>query len=141
MDVLVGVDDERSSSANGVEWLRRWLAEDGYTVTPVPIIKAAPVHLLGAMGVFGPTSAMIYRLGFINGIPKPMKDWDLIDITLEEVEAGGSCAVMLDPDTIMMVAEIPRLVDLLEKRGLKVITMPFDAVTKFLTVQSAVQPL
>ncbi len=130
MDVLVGVDDERSSSANGVEWLRRRLAEDGYTVTPVPIIKAAPVHLLGAMGVFGPTSAMIYRPAFINGIPKPMKDWDLIDITLEEAEAGGPCAVMLDPDTILMVAEVPRLVDLLEKRGLKVITMPFDAVTK-----------
>ena len=37
---------------------------------------------------------------------------------------------MLDPDTILMVAEVPRLVDLLEKRGLKVITMPFDAVTK-----------
>lgn len=129
-DILIGVDEERSSSARGVEWLRRRLAEDGYKVTPVPIMKAAPIHLLGAMGVFGPTGAMVYRPAFKNGIPKPMKDWDLIDITLEEAEAGGPCAVMLDQKTILMVAEVPRLIGLLEKRGLNVIPIPFDAVTK-----------
>lgn len=129
-DILVGVDEERSSSARGVEWLRRRLAEDGYNVTPVPIMKAAPIHLLGAMGVFGPTGAMIYRPAFVQGIPKPMKDWDLIDITLEEAEAGGPCAVMLDKKTILIVAEVPRLIKLLEQRGLDVIPIPFDAVTK-----------
>lgn len=130
MDVLVGVDEERSSSAKGVEWLRRSIADDGFKVTPVPIRKGAPIHLLGAMGIFGPTGAMVYRSAFINGIPEPMKDWDLIDITMEEAEAGGPCAVMLDPETILMVAETPRLIGLLEKRGLKVIPIPFDAVTK-----------
>jgi N-dimethylarginine dimethylaminohydrolase len=129
-DILVGVDEERSSSARGVEWLRRRLAEDGYKVTPVPIVKGAPIHLLGAMGVFGPTAAMVYRPAFANGIPEPMKGWDLIDITLEEAEAGGPCAVMLDPKTILMVAEVPRLIRLLQERGLDVIPIPFDAVTK-----------
>ncbi|MCC8988822.1 MAG: hypothetical protein LM523_14115 [Candidatus Contendobacter sp.] len=129
-DILVGVDEERSSSAKGVEWLRRHLAVDGYKVTPVPIVKAAPIHLLGAMGMFGPKSAMVYRPAFVNGIPEPMKDWDLIDITLEEALAGGPCTVMLDPKTILMVAETPRLKGLLEQRGLNVIPIPFDAVTK-----------
>jgi N-dimethylarginine dimethylaminohydrolase len=129
-DILVGVDEERSSSARGVEWLRRRLAEDGYTVTPVPITKAAPIHLLGAMGVFGPKGAMIYRPAFKNGIPKPMMDWDLIDITLEEAEAGGPCVVMLDRKTVLIVAEVPRLIKQLEQRGLNVIPIPFDAVTK-----------
>jgi N-dimethylarginine dimethylaminohydrolase len=130
MDVLVGVDEERSSSAKGVKWLRRSIAEDGFKVTPVPIKKEAPIHLLGAMGVFGPAGAMVYRPAFINGIPEPMKNWDLIDITLEEAEAGGPCAVMLNPQTILMVAEAPRLIRLLEERGLNVIPIPFDAVTK-----------
>ena len=129
-DVLVGVDEERSSSAQGVEWLRRSLAEDGFKITPVHIKKEAPIHLLGAMGVFGPTGAMIYRPAFINGIPEPMKDWDLIEISLEEAEAGGPCAVMLDSKTILMVAEARRLIRLLEERGLKVIPIPFDAVAK-----------
>jgi N-dimethylarginine dimethylaminohydrolase len=39
--------------------------------------------------------------------------------------------VMLDPKTILMVAEVPRLIGLLEQRGLNVIPIPFDAVTKF----------
>jgi len=129
-DILVGVDEERSSSAKAVEWLRRSLEDDGFTVTPVPIRNGAPIHLLGAMGVFGPTGAMVYRPSFVNGIPHPMKDWDVIDITLEEAKAGAPCAVMLDRKTILMVAEAPRVIDLLEQRGLHVIPIPFDAVIK-----------
>lgn len=129
-DVLVGVDEERSSSAKGVEWLRRSLASDGFNVIPVPITKGAPIHLLGAMGVFSPIGAMVYRPAFVNGIPEPMKDWDLIDITLEEATAGAPCGVMLDQNTILMVAEAPRVIAELEKRGLTVIPIPFDAVVK-----------
>jgi len=130
-DVLVGVDEERSSSAKGVEWLRRSLLDDGFNVIPVPIRNGAPIHLLGAMGVFGPTGAMVYRPSFANGIPELMKDWDLIDITLDEVKIGAPCAVMLDKKTILMVAEAPRVIAQLEQRGLKVIPIPFNAVTNF----------
>ena len=130
-DVLVGVDELRSTSARGAEWLRRQIADDGFRVTPVPIRPGAPIHLLGAMGVFGPEGAMIYRPAFANGIPEPMRRWDLIDITVEEAQAGGPCAVMLDPKTILIVAEAPRLIDILGRRGLNVIAVPFDAVIKF----------
>lgn len=130
-DVLVGVDEIRSSSAQGVEWLRRQIADDGFRVTPVPIKPGAPIHLLGAMGVFGAEGAMVYRPAFVNGIPDPIKHWDLIDITLEEAQAGGPCAVMLNSKTILMVEEAPRLIDQLQRRGLDVITVPFDAVTRF----------
>ncbi len=130
-DILVGVDEVRSSSAQGVEWLRRYLADDGYRVTPVPITRDAPIHLLGAMGVVGPEAALIYKPSLADGIPDPIKHWDLIDITLEEARAGGPCAVMLNPKTILVTAGAPRICDLLSKRGLEVIPVPFDAVTRF----------
>lgn len=130
-DILVGVDEVRSSSAQGVEWLRRYLADDGYRVTPVPITRAAPVHLLAAVGVVGPEAALIYKPSLVDGIPEPIKHWDLIDITLEEARAGGPCAVMLDPKTILITAETPRICDVLSKRGLKVIPVPFNALTCF----------
>jgi len=131
MDILVGVDEERSSSATGVEWLRRHLADDGYRVTPVPIIKGAPVHLLGAIGAIGPQAALIYRPAFVGGIPEPIKDWELIDVTQEEARVGAPCVVMLDATTILVPAEAPRICDLLAKRGLQVIALPFGACTKF----------
>ena len=130
-DILVGVDEERSSSAKGVEWLRRHLADDGYRVTPVRITKGAPIHLLGAMGAIGPEAALIYRPAFVDGLPEPIKHWDLLDITLEEACAGGPCVVMLDSKTILAPAETPRICEWLEQRGLRVIPIPFDAVTRF----------
>ena len=130
-DVLVGVDEVRSSNARGVEWLRRQLVDDGFRVTPVPLRPGAPIHLLAALGVIGPEAALVYRPALLHGVPDPIKHWDLIDVTLEEVKAGGPCAVMLDPRTILMTAETPRLKDLLERRGLKVIPVPFDAVTAY----------
>lgn len=130
-DILVGVDEERSSSAKGVEWLRRYLASDGYRVTPVRITKGAPIHLLGAMGAIGPEAALIYRPAFVDGIPEPIKHWDLIDITMEEARAGGPCVVMIDSKTILVPAETPRICELLGKHSLRVIPIPFDAVTRF----------
>jgi N-dimethylarginine dimethylaminohydrolase len=130
-DILVGVDEVRSSSAQGAEWLGRYLADDGYRVTPVRITRDAPVHLAGAIGVVGPEAALIHRPSFIDGIPEAIKKWDLIDIDEAEAHAGGPCLVMINSKTILVPEKAPRISDLLAKRGLQVISIPFDAVTRF----------
>ncbi|WP_295455396.1 hypothetical protein [uncultured Thiodictyon sp.] len=130
-DILVGIDEERSSSAAGVEWLGRYLYDDGYRVTGVPITRDAPIHLLGALGAVGPECALIYRPSLLNGIPKPLRTWDLIDITLEEAKATGPCLVMIDPQTILVPAQLPRIAEELAKRSLEVIPIPFASVSRF----------
>lgn len=130
-DILVGVDERRSSSARGVAWLGTMLSQDGYRVTPVPITQDAPIHLLGAIGACGPELAIAYLPSFINGLPAPIKDWDIIECTEEEVRAGGPCLVMLERKTAIVAAETPRLIGELENRGIKVIPIPFDKVTRF----------
>lgn len=130
-DILVGVDEARSSSVRGVEWLGSMLSQDGWKVTPVPITQDAPIHLLGAMGACGPEMAVMYLPSFKNGIPYPIRDWDIIECTEEEVRAGGPCLVMLDPKTAIVTAETPRLIGELENRGIKVIPVPFDKLTRF----------
>jgi len=128
-NVLVGVDEKRSSSASGVSWLARFLAEDGYTVTPVPITPDAPTHLLGVLGCVGPERALIYRPSLLNGVPDAVKNWDLIDLTLEETLNTAPCVTMLDEETVLMSDGTPRVAEELSRRGLEVITVPMDAVT------------
>jgi glycine amidinotransferase len=67
----------------------------------------------------------------VNGIPTPIKKWDLIDVTLEEAHATGPCLVMIDPRTILVPAETPRIAEELSKRGLEVVSVDFNAVSRF----------
>ena len=129
-DVLVGIDEERSSNAAGVEWLMRYLIDDGYRVTGVPITRDGPIHLTAVLGVAGPERALVYRPSLVNGIPEQIRHWDFIDLTLDETRATGPCVVMIDPNTILVPAETPRIVDELDKRGLDVVPVEVSAISR-----------
>lgn len=127
-DVLVGVDlDGFSTDETGAEWLRRYLADDGFRVTPVPFRNAVKIHLLAHVGVPREGVAIIYKPLFTEGIPEPIADWDLIEISEEESAKAAACIVALDSDRCLLPAETPRIAEELAKRGIEPVTVPYEA--------------
>jgi N-dimethylarginine dimethylaminohydrolase len=122
--VLVGLDPERSSNEAGIAWLKRCLLDDGWTIKAVPITQAAPIHLLGSLGIVGPESMLVCREGLSTELPAPVSGWDLIDITLDEARKTGPCVVMIDERTVLFPAETPRIGDELVRRELEAIPVP-----------------
>lgn len=53
-------------------------------------------------------AAIIYRPLFADGIPAPLQDYDLIEITEEESALAGACIVAIDSDTCLVPEETPR---------------------------------
>lgn len=126
-DVLVGVDlDGFSTDDTGAEWLKRYLADDGYRVWPVPFRNAVKVHLLAHLGVPREGIAIIYRPLFADGIPEPLNDYDLIEISEEESALAGACIVAIDSDTCLLPAETPRVAEELAKRGIEPVPIPYE---------------
>lgn len=125
-DVLVGIDlDGFSTDERGAKWLSRYLADDGFKVWPVPFHNAVKVHLLAHLGVPREGLAIIYKPLFKDGIPEPLKDYDFIEVSEEEVAQAGACIVALDSKKCLLPAECPRVADELAKRGVEPVTVPF----------------
>lgn len=122
--VLVGIDPIRSSNEFGVEWLRRYLSDDGWKVVGVPINQDGPIHLLAVLGTVGPGIGLIYRPALTEGVPDAIADWDLIDVTLEETHQTGPCVVMIDEKTVLVPEETPRIAEEIAKRGVEPVPIP-----------------
>jgi len=53
-------------------------------------------------------------------LPDPIRDWEFIEITPEEVHHGGADVVMIHPNKAVVSADQPRLARDLEERGIEV---------------------
>lgn len=126
--VLVGVDlDHFSTDQAGAEWLQRYLADDGITVTIVPFRNAVKIHLLAHLGVPREGLAIIYKPLFEEfGIPEPLKDYEFIEITEDEAAQGAACIVALDSTRTLLPAECGRVADELSAKGIEPVTVEFS---------------
>ena len=122
--IYVGVDEGRSTSQVGAEWLARTLAEDNWGTTLVPLSPDGPLHLLGSVCFISPDTLLAYEPAMRDGMPAELKSRDVISLTLEETRLGAPCTVMLDPVTALVSEGLDRVSHELEQRGITVITTP-----------------
>jgi N-dimethylarginine dimethylaminohydrolase len=119
-DILVGVDPYSTDQA-GFDWLARSLASDGYKCWPVTF-KMIEIHLLAHMNLIGPKLGIICRdafKGHEHTFPAFLKDYDWIDISVEDVHNGGADVVMLNSKKALVSQAQPRVADELSKRGIE----------------------
>lgn len=120
-----------STNRRGAEWVARILRLDGYKPHLIDLPNIGIHHLFAVMCVAGPGIAIACRDSFPNGVPEPMKDWDIIWATREEARLTGPCGTMINPKTIIMPAETPRLNEEVAKRGITPETVPLRAHAMF----------
>jgi N-dimethylarginine dimethylaminohydrolase len=125
-DILVGRSGNGSNAA-GAKWLQRYLGEE-YRIHEMPFSNDF-LHLDCVLCTPRPGLAMICREAFPDGIPSFFKDWDLIDVSVEDAnQKSGTNHLVVDEKTIMVPAELPNLSEALTKAGQEVIEIPFSSM-------------
>jgi glycine amidinotransferase len=125
-DILVGMGS-LCSNQNGINWLTRYIEPYGYKVHPMPI-KGEILHALGIICLLREGLCMAYLPAFENGLPDPIKDWDVIELTHSEMEGHATVGVSLDDQRYMINPRHNRVMDELGKRGIEPISTPCDDI-------------
>ena len=142
--MLFGLSNEYSIGTNseGFRWMRNTFA---FHDVMAVFLKNGLKYLGQAISVPRPGLAIVCTEG-IEAIPSFMKDWDIIEISLDEAKAFAADGISLNErEYIIGVSEDSdnsRIVDELEKRDIKVHKVPFSAhMSLGGSVRSAVLPL
>jgi len=125
-DLIVGMGNLCSNQA-GIDWLKRYIEPYGYTVHAMPI-KGDILHALGITCLLREGLMMAYMPALAEGLPEPLKDWDVIELTHEEMMAHATVGVSLDDKRYMIDPHHNRVMDELYKRGVEPIPTPSDAI-------------
>ena len=124
-EIYVGNSGKGSSKA-GIEWLQNFLGPN-YHVHEVKIIPEFE-HLDCIMALLRPGLGLLCRDALKGELPDSLKDWDFIDVTIEEAKRLGANALVLDERTVIMDAQHKRIMDEVRKRNHKVIEVPYGDV-------------
>ncbi|GGZ06953.1 amidinotransferase [Streptomyces nitrosporeus] len=128
-DILVGTG-RTASDAAGARWLERLLG-DGHRVHQVPLSDQV-IHLDDGLTTVREGLAVVCREQFTNGLPAPVADWELIDVSLHDAVnllAGNS--LVLAPGEVLVDERLTGLAETLTAHDVTVHTLPYDAVTPF----------
>jgi len=127
-EIYVGVMKEGNpwvTTPNGVKWLQRYLGSE-YKVIQ---IDSNIWHLDGVLSLLQPGLGVRCPEA-INELRGEIKDWNFVDVTLEEALNLGCNSLILDEKTIMMdTRPVERVANEIEKKGVNVIHVDFDAIT------------
>ncbi len=125
--LLVGISGNASNLA-GVTWIKQQLGPS-YSIETI-LLKPEFLHLDVALCTPRPGLAMVCRGAFLNGLPRFLGGWTLIDVAEEDALNSLACnALILDHKSIIVVDQPSYIGDQLEKAGQTVYRMPFNAVT------------
>ena len=119
-----------ATSQKGFDWLRQFLGEE-YKFYK---IKLAPNILhLDTVLTLNRSGLLTYYPDSVDELPKPLKNWDKIEVYPEKGEAMhfGANHLSLDENTIVVAKEYERLVPEYEKRGMNVITIPLGVSMEY----------
>ncbi|AZQ64869.1 hypothetical protein EI427_21835 [Flammeovirga pectinis] len=118
-----------ASNEAGVDWLKGALGSD-YEVCTTRI-RPDLIHLDYVLMTPREGVAVIYKDGFIDGIPEWIADWDLIEITEEEAHSAGTNHLVVNSNLSIVAAEHERIAKEIEKRGIEVIRVPYGECFNF----------
>lgn len=126
--VFVGLSGHASSPA-GVNWLQRLLGTD-IQVEPVPIAHGI-VHLDCVLCLVRPGLALACLEALPAGLPTTLRDWEVVQVTLDEARRLACNGLVLDRKTMIVDKTHPRIAEELDKRGVEIIAIPYDLPARF----------
>ncbi len=125
-DVFVGYGELCSNRA-GVDWLARYLSDWGYTIHPMRI-KGPILHALGIMCLLRDGLLMAHLPALADGLPEPLKNWDVIEISEDEMNRHATVGVSPDDKHYMIDPHFNRIMNELGRHGVEPIPTPSDAI-------------
>ena len=121
--VYVGMSGCASDMA-GIDWLEALLGKD-YRVVPVAL-RSNVQHLDTALALVKPGLLLWCPSRLIDGLPTALRDWDKIEVSVEEAGRLATNILVLEEGHVMVDSGHERVIGALKTRGLEVIAIPFD---------------
>lgn len=125
-DIIVGMGSLCSNQA-GIDWLRRYIEPHGYRVHPMPI-KGDILHGLGIMCLLREGLLMTHTPALAEGLPEPLRNWDVIEITEQEMNGHATVGVSLDDKRYMINPHHNRVMDELDRHGIEPVATPCEDI-------------
>lgn len=122
-EIYVGMSGCASDLA-GADWLQALLG-DRYRVIPVAL-RSNVLHLDCALALIKPGLLVYCPQKLIDGLPMSLRDWDKIEVSVEEADRMATNALVLEEDHVIADAGNKRVIEELRKRKIDVIPLPFD---------------
>jgi len=124
-EIYVG-NSGRASNSAGIKWLQNLLGPK-YKVHE---IKLSPEfeHLDCVLSLPRPGLMVICKDGIKGKLPKSIRDWDAIEVSIAEAKKLGSNLFVIDEKTCIVDTQHHRIAEELRKRGQEVIEIPYAQV-------------
>ena len=122
-EIYVGISGCASDLA-GADWLQALLG-DLYRVIPVAL-RSNVLHLDCAMALVKPGLLICCPQKLIDGLPMSLRDWDKIEVSVEEATLLATNCLVLEEGHVIVDADNARVIDELRQRKIDVIPLPFD---------------
>ncbi len=117
-DILVGQHDGLCSNQAGIDWLTRYIEPFGYRIHPMPM-QGNILHGLGAMCLLREGLLMAYLPALVEGLPAPVKDWEVIELTADDARNFATVGVSINENTYLIDESNVRIIEELDKRGIE----------------------
>ncbi|MCF8146617.1 MAG: hypothetical protein K9N21_22135 [Deltaproteobacteria bacterium] len=123
-NIYVGHSGLATSDA-GIDWLRHFLGTE-YTIYKIPL--AGNVLHLDTVLMLNRQGLLTYYPELVKELPKPLWDWDKIEVKIEPGEEShfGANSLMINENTVIMAKEYERLGREYRKRGIETIVQPYS---------------
>jgi N-dimethylarginine dimethylaminohydrolase len=122
--VYVGMSGCASDMA-GIDWLQALLGSD-YRVIPVAL-RSNVLHLDCALALIRPGLLVWCPHKLIDGLPTALRDWDGIEVSVEEATRLATNGLVLEEGRVVVDADNQRVIGELRRRSIDVIPLAFDA--------------
>ena len=122
--IYVGMSGCASDMA-GIDWLQALLGSD-YRVIPVAL-RSNVLHLDCALALIKPGLLVWCPAKLIDGLPTALRDWDKIEVSIEEATLLATNGLVLEEGRVIIDADNARVIGELKQRGIDVIPLPSTA--------------
>lgn len=119
-----------ASNKNGVQWLRNLASNFDYTVVEVPLHPTI-LHLDCALSLVREGLMIVCEEALIDGIPKQLKDWDKIHVSLENAAKLATNGLPINEEVYITDKEFTWIGEQLAKRGITVEYVDFTISRSF----------
>jgi len=124
-EIYVG-NSGRTSNKAGIDWLQNFLGLK-YKVHEIKINPEFE-HLDCVLSLPRPGLMVICKDAIKGKLPKSIRDWDAIEVSIPEAKKLGANLFVIDEKTCIVDTQHHRIAEELRKRGQEVIEIPYGEV-------------
>lgn len=138
--VFVG-NSGQASNHNGYLWLKSYLSHWEYDVIEVPL-KSHVLHLDCALSLVRDGLMIVCEEAFLEGIPKPLRDWDKISVPYKDIAHLAVNGLPVNESVYILDPQFDSIAEQLRARGIQVELIDFKISRSFGgSLRCSTQPL